>query len=213
MNAVRTIGALAWLNLQQLAADRTGMITLIVLPLMLTFLFGTMLGGGERRVVVAFADADSGSVGREVVGGLDPASYDVRKVDEETARLMASSGEAAAAVLVPRGFSDDVLGGVDTSVTVVKDPRSTSALAVVEAVSGGVHRIAANGATIRVVAGAFRDASAASGQPQTPPAPDAVFAYADRLWSPDPPVSVRVVTVSASRVRGSTTGPAGFQQY
>lgn len=213
MSALRAIGALAWLNLQQLAADRTGLATLIVLPLMLTFLFGTMLGGGERRVVVAFADGDGTAVSRAVAGGLDPASYDVRRVGEETARLMASSGEAAASVIVPRGFSGDVLGGVDTSVLVVKDPRSTSALAVVEAVSGDVQRIAANGATIRVVSGAFRDASLASGVPQTPPPPDAVFAYADRLWTPEPPVSVRAVTVTASKVRGSTTGPVGFQQY
>ena len=106
-----------------------------------------------------------------------------------------------------------MLGGVDTSVTVVKDPRSTSALAVVQAVTGRVQRVAANAETIRIVQGAFRDAGRLTGWPQSPPAPSDVFSYADRLWSPDPPVSVEDVAVTASKVRGAATQAAGFQQY
>jgi len=213
MNALRRIGALTWLNLLEVTHDRIGLLTLIILPLMLTLLFGTMLGGGERRVVVAWADLDRTEYSKQVVGGLDARSYDVRRVDEETARLMAASGEAAASVIVPKSFGADVLGGVDTSVTVVKDPRSTSALAVVEAVTGRVQRVAANAETIRIVQGAFRDAGRLTGWPQSPPAPSDVFSYADRLWSPDPPVSVEDVAVTASKVRGSATQAAGFQQY
>jgi ABC-2 type transport system permease protein len=213
MSTLRKIATLAWLNLLEVVKDRTGLITLIVMPLMLTFLFGTMLGGGERRVVVAFADLDGSTQSREVVSALDARSYDVRRVGEETARLMATSGEAAASVIVPHSFAENVLGGVDVSVTVVKDPRSTSALAVVEAVRGRVQRIAANAKTIRIVQSAFGDAGRATGLPQAVPAPDAVYSYADRLWSPDPPLSVREVTVTSSKVRGSTTQAVGFQQY
>jgi ABC-2 type transport system permease protein len=213
MNALRRIGTLAWLNFLQLTHDRTGLVTLVVMPLMLTFLFGTMMGGGERRIVVAFADLDGSVYSNAVVDALDRRSYDVRRVDETTARLMAASGEAAGAVVVPKGFGGDVLGGVDTKVTLIKDPRSTSAQAVAQVMAGRVERIAANAETIRVVQDAFRDAGRATGWPQTPPSPADVFTYADGLWSPDPPVSLKEVVVSASKVRGSTTQAAGFQQY
>jgi len=213
VSGVRKIADLAWLNLLQVLKDRTGLLTLVLVPLMLTFLFGNVLGGGERRVKVAVADLDGTTISAEVVASLDPRSYEVAKVGARAAQAMASSGEAAAAVIVPKGFAEDVLGGVDTKVAVMKDPRSMSAVAIVQAVDGRVQRIAANASTIRIVQGAFRDASAATGAHNVPPAPADIYTYADRIWSPDPPLSVTDVAVTASKVRGSTTQAVGFQQY
>lgn len=210
---VRKIGDLAWLNLMQVMKDRTGLLTLVLVPLMLTFVFGSVMGGGEQRVKVAVADLDGTTISAEVGASLDPRSYQVVKAGEAAARAMASSGEVAAAVIVPKGFAGDVLQGVDTKVSVTKDPRSTSALAIVQAVSGRVQRIAANASTIRIVRGAFRDASAASGANHASPVPADVYTYAARLWSPDPPLSVIDVPVIASKVRGEATQAMGFQQY
>ena len=157
------IANLAWLNMLQVVKDRTGLATLIAVPLMLTFLFGTMLGGGESKTTVALADLDHTKISAEVGAVLDPRSYSVRTVDEAQARAMAASGEAAAAIVIPKGFADDVLGGVDTTVTVVKDPRSTSVIAVTQALTGRVQRISANAETISIVRQAYRDAAAANG--------------------------------------------------
>lgn len=213
MNALRKIGVLAWLNLVQVVKDRTGLFTLIAVPLMLTLLFGSVMGGGEQRITVAVADLDGTPISAQVAEALDARSYAVRSVDEAEARAMASSGEAAAAVIVPRGFESDVLGGVDTTVTVVKDPRSTSTIAVVQAVSGRVQRIAANAGTIRIVSRAFRDASAQTGAVYAAPAARDVFTYADAIWSPTPPLSVAETSVTRSKVRGSASMAMGFQQY
>jgi ABC-2 type transport system permease protein len=213
MSAVRKIGVLAWLNLLQVLKDRTGLFTLIALPLMLTLLFGTVLGGGERRSTVAVADLDQTPTSAQVVEGLDERSYVVERVPEEQAREMAASGEAAAAVVVPKGFEQDVLGGVDTTVTVVKDPRSTSTIAVVQAVRGRVERIAANAATIRIVQRAYQDASALTGVGYPPPASGDVYAYADLIWSPTPPLSVEEAAVTRSKVRGNSNLAMGFQQF
>jgi ABC-2 type transport system permease protein len=210
---MRKIANLAWLDFLRLFRDRTQLAVMVVLPLMLTYLFGTMMGGGERRVAVAVADMDGTAYSREVVSGLPESSYELRRVSEEAARRMASSGEVAAAVLIPPRFGDDVIGGVDTSVLVVKDPRSTAALAIVEAVRGRVQRIAANAQTVRIVRAGFRDAERLTGRAVPAPAPTDIYAYADRLWSPTPPLSVKDVSVSASKVRGSGTVPSGFQQY
>lgn len=207
------IANLAWLNVTQVLKDRTGLMTLIFVPLMLTAVFGTVMGGGERKIPVAVADLDKSVQSREVIAVLDPASYLISTVTEDRAAAMASSGEAAAAVVVPAGFGADVLGGIDTKVRVLKDPRSTSSIAIVQALTGRVQRVAANAATIRIVRGAFRDASTAGGTLQTPPPPADIYAYADRIWSPDPPLSVSDVPVAASKVRGSATQAMGFQQY
>jgi ABC-2 type transport system permease protein len=210
---VRKIADLAWLNLLQVLKDRTGLFTLIGVPLMLTFLFGTMLGGGERKITVAVADLDKSVVSSEVVGVLDTKSYDVRSVGADQARAMAVSGEAVAGIIIPKGFASDVLGGVDTTVTIVKDPRSTTVIAVEQALDGRVQRIAANAETVSIVRQAYRDASAANGAEYGSPPPDAVYAYADRIWSPTPPLSVEATTVTRSKTRGASEQPMGFQQY
>jgi ABC-2 type transport system permease protein len=213
MNTLRRIGDLAWLNILQIAKDRAGLATLIGMPLMLTAVFGVVLGGGEHRLTVAVADADRTAISAQVAAGLDPRSYAVQAVGETQARAMTSSGEAVAAVVIPKGFQSDVLGGVDTTVTVVKDPRSTSTIAVVQAIQGRVERIAANAETIRIVQRAYRDAAAQTGELYTVPPPQDVYAYSDRLWSPTPPLSVDETTVTRSRVRGNSDQAAGFQQY
>ncbi len=210
---MKKIATLAWLDFLRLVRDRTQLGVMLVLPLMLTFLFGTMMGGGERKVSVAVADADATAYSKEVVAGLPDKSYSFRRVGEEVARQMASSGEVAAAVIIPKGFGDDVVGGVDTKVLVVKDPRSTAALAIVEGVRGRVQRIAANAVTVRIVRAAYRDAERLTGVPSAGPASADIYTYADRLWSPDPPLSVKEEAVTASKVRGQGTGASGFQQY
>jgi ABC-2 type transport system permease protein len=204
---------LARLNLMQVLKDRTGLVTLIFVPLMLTFIFGSVMGGGEHRIPVAVADLDGSPQSAAVVSALDEASYQITRTGEGEAVAMASSGEAAAAVIVPKGFAADVLGGVDTKVRILKDPRSTASIAIVEAVSGRVQRLSANATTIRIVQGAFRDASAAMAAHYTPPPPADIYSYADRIWSPVPPLSVNDVPVTVSKVRGSATQAMGFQQY
>lgn len=205
--------ALAWLNLTQVLKDRVSLGLFIVLPIMLTFLFGSALGGGERKISVAVNDQDGTAYSKEVASALPAASYALHRVDEEVARQMASSGEAAAAIIIPADFGGDILAGVDTGLTVVKDPRSTSAIAIVQTVDGRVKRLAANAAVIRIVRAAFRDAGQMTGSIAGPPAPADIYTYADRLWEPDPPLSVREEAVTASKVRGATTQAMGFQQY
>lgn len=204
---------LAWLSLLQVLKDRSGLFTLFFLPLMLTFLFGTMMGGGERKSVVAIADLDGSEYSRQVVEALPPASWNLLRVSEDDARSMTSSGEVAGAVVIPAHFGDDLLAGVDTTVTVVQDPRSNAALVISQTVRGRVLRIAATAQVIRIVRGAYIEAERLTGAAFVPPPPDAVYAYADRLWSPEPPLSVDDAVVTRSKVRGAAQQAMGFQQY
>lgn len=204
---------LAWLNLVQIVRDRTGLITLIAVPLMLTALFGTVLGGGERKMTVAVADLDGTKLSRQVVAALDARSYNVLATDEKTVHAMVSSAEAVAGVVVPAGFEHDVLGGVDTTVTLVKDPRNNGSIAVAQTLQGRIQQIAADAETIAIVRQAYRDASTAAGTQLTPPSPSDIYTYANNIWSPEPPVSTSVAEVTRSKVRASSEQPMGFSQY
>jgi ABC-2 type transport system permease protein len=144
---------------------------------------------------------------------LPESSYSLRRVREQVARQMAASGEVAAAVIIPEGFGDAVVEGIDTKVVLVKDPRSTAALAIAQAVQGRVRRVAANAQTVRIVRAAYRDAERVTGAPVIGASSSDIYAYADRLWSPDPPLAVREEAVKSSKVRGEGTGASGFQQY
>jgi len=210
---VTKVLSLAWLNLLQLVKDRTGLGTLILLPLMLTFLFGTMMGGGEGKATVAVADLDGSAYSREIVAALPADTWNIRRVSEAEARAMTSSGEVAGGVVIPTGFGDDVLAGVDTTVTVIQDPRSNAALVISQAVRGRVQRVAATAQVIRIVREAYRDAERMTGVQAGAPAADAVYLYADRLWTPEPPLSVADETVTRSKVRGASQQASGFQQY
>jgi ABC-2 type transport system permease protein len=80
-------------------------------------------------------------------------------------------------------------------------------------VQGRIRRIAANAHTVRIVRAAYRDAERSTGTPAAGAASVDIYAYADRLWSPKPPLSVREEAVQVSQVRGEGTGASGFQQY
>jgi ABC-2 type transport system permease protein len=210
---MRAVITLAWLNVQQLVRDRSQLVTMIAVPLLLTTVFGMMLGGGESRTVVAFADLDGSTYSRDVATALDARSYDVRKVPETEARKMVTAGQASAAIVVPKGFGDDLLTGVKSQVLLIRDPRSSASLAVSEALRGRIQRLAADAETIRIVRKTFVQVSASSGTAQGAPSPEDVYTYAEKLWSPSPPLSVAEVKVTQSTVRGASQSPAGFQQY
>lgn len=208
---MRKIATLAWLNLEQVFKDRAGLFTLVALPLMLTMLFGTVMGGGERKSNIAVADLDRTEISAEIVAAFDPAVYSIHRVDEETARAMAASGEAVAGVVIPKGFSDDVLGGVDTTLTMYKDPRSTSVIAAQQVLTGRAERVAANALTSKCIQQALAGASA-GGAAYSAPSSD-LFRYADDMWEPQPPVFLRTLSVSRTKVRASTEQAMGFSQY
>lgn len=206
---MRRILAIASLNLKELFRDRTELVSVIVLPLLLTWVFGTAFGsqGAERALEVPVADLDKSAYSAVVVAAIQDASaYDARAFDRAEAEKLVADGKAPIAVVIPAGFGRDVEGGGATpTVLIVRDPGSQRTQGVVEVVQGATNRIA----TGRIAANTSRAALATSSGASFPE----LYEIADSYWAPDPPVSVRAAFVTPTSSRAAQLEAPANTQY
>ena len=193
---IRKAFALAWLNALQLLRNPAEVVGVIVLPLALTFLFGSAFGGGEAKPMrVLLVDEDASTYSAQVGELLDAeASLETDAVTRQEAEDLIADGDASVAVLVPEGFGDGLASG-SSEIEVLKDPASESAFAVISVVQGIATRISGDAGTARVVMAVAPSAGLSF---------DAVHEDVDARWDPKPPVYAEGQTVVASDVRGDS---------
>ncbi len=119
-------------------SDRRSVIVGIVTPILLATFFGFLFSGAGKqdtaKIPVLVSDADGSSVSRAVVAGLaaDPL-LDVKPATEAASRTAVRKGEAAAAVLLPKGFGEGAVraffgGAKAPEIVLLVDPsRATEA--------------------------------------------------------------------------------------
>lgn len=203
---MRRILTIAWLNLVQIARDRSELVAIVVLPLMLTWVFGAAFGGGTGNgaIVVPVADLDRSVYSRAVVLAVEDArATEVRRVSEALARKLVEDGESSVAVIVPAGFGERIEADETAQIHVVRDPSSTSAQAIAQVVDGAATRAAANAQAARVAARALAGTTELS----------SLYEYANDLWSPDPPVGVESRVVLATTERANELEAPPNTQY
>ncbi len=206
---MKRVIAIARLNLLELFRDRTELVSVIVLPLMLTWVFGAAFGsaGVERAVEIPVADLDDSTYSRQLVELIDGAkAFDVKHVSRAEARQLVRDGDAPASVTIAKGFGARLEQGQPAVVAVRKYPSSQNAEAVAQIVDGAAARISANASAARVV----REQLASDGR-----APEfaATYRVADRFWEPDPPVGVEAAVVRASQTRSEEMEAPANTQY
>jgi len=212
---MRRILAIAGLNFTQLFRDRAELVSVIALPLLLTWVFGSAFGSSasDGRMVVAVSSLDTSVYAETIVAALEePSGIEVVRVTPAEAYRRVREGDNQVAVLIPRGFGEDVEHEREVSVTAVRDPGSTQAQAVVELVNGAVGRIAANAVAARVSVDVITQGSGGT-YPAGAPDFRELYAEADRFWTPDPPVGVSKQVVVASSVRASEMAAPVNTQY
>ncbi|MDZ4168186.1 MAG: ABC transporter permease [Coriobacteriia bacterium] len=203
---MKRILAMAGLNLTQILRDRSELVALVGLPLLLTAVFGAAFGAGDtgRAMSVPVADLDGSVYSERVVAAIDEAKgSDALLVSEFSARKLVADGQAPVAVIVPKGFGQRIEDDERTRIFVLRDSGSANAQVIVQIVDGAATRIAANAEASRVAAEALGG---------TVPFAD-LFAYADDLWSPDPPVGVESRVVAATTARANELQAPPNTQY
>lgn len=197
---MRKVLALAWLNVVQLLRNPAEVVGVIVVPLALTMLFGSAYGGGDGKpLTVLFADEDGSAYSAEVGALVDAEeSLETSAVSRAEAEAAVTAGDAPVAVIVPKGFSDDLTRG-EATIEVLRNPSSESAYAVLSVAQGVAMRMSGNAEVARIVTQAAPGAMSF----------DAVWRIADAKWDPTPPVYAKGETVVASEVRGDSVLPSG----
>lgn len=100
---------IAWKELQVLSRDRGQLVVLFLMPLMFSWLFGT-LGEGSTKLPVYLVNLDGGRYGSQVVQWLhDVEALEIEELATvEEADQKVADGEAVAAVVIPADFSQDI---------------------------------------------------------------------------------------------------------
>lgn len=201
---MRTIAALAWLNVIQLLRNPAEVVGVVVLPLVLTMLFGSVFGaGGASAVRVFFVDEDASAYSARVGALIDAEeSFAVEEMTRSEAEEMIASGGGSVAVIIPEGFSDDLESG-NAEIHVLRHPASENAFAVQSVVQGIAARMSGSAAVARVVSAAPSGAGISF---------DEAYRRVDAGWEPKPPVYAVGRMAVASEVRGDSVLAEGQAQ-
>lgn len=213
---MRRMLAIARLNLLELFRDRGELVGVIVLPLMLTWVFGTAFGsqGVERALEVPVADLDGSRYSRQIVELLDATpGFDAAPFAEDEARTLVADGDAPVALVIPEGFGSAVESGEKATLETVRSPGSQNGQAAVEVVEGAASRVAANAEAARAVMPLLAESSPAAPAPAEQPAFGELYDLADGYWEPEPPVGVSAERVAASRERAAELEAPSNTQY
>jgi ABC-2 type transport system permease protein len=208
--------AIAGLDFQELFRDRGQIVSVFLLPLLLTWAFGLAFGaggGGGRATSIPFVDSDHSAYSALIKASIEvTGTYAPAPMSEAEARAKVRSGEAVVAVIVPSGFARNVEHGTTATVTTLRDPGSSEGAAIVEVVRGAAARIATNAKAAHVTG----DALVMGGSGVYPAnAPDfrTIFAEADRFWAPDPPVGIDAQAVRANASHSAELSAPAATQY
>ncbi|QUL99121.1 MAG: ABC transporter permease [Candidatus Fermentithermobacillus carboniphilus] len=128
---MRKILAIIGKDLLILMRDKTAFFLLLVMPLVLILVlgsvFGSMWSSGPGRVPVVVVDLDGGELARvfreEVLGSPEiKASLEVSyENDRVAAGELVKEGKAAGCIIIPEGFSEKVFQGKEAELEVILD--------------------------------------------------------------------------------------------
>ena len=92
---------------------------------------GTAGGGGMPRFKVALVNEDGGMASRLLAGAFNQEQmsqyFDATEVSAEEAQRLIRKDKVGAALVIPEGFTDDLLDGRPTTLRVIKNPAASIA--------------------------------------------------------------------------------------
>lgn len=123
---IRAAWILASKDVKVFFRDRGGMLLNLLLPIALSTIFAVAMGamggsGGTSRIKLFVEDLDKSESSRALIAEL--AKSRALKIEEKDGvRARVADGGAAAALLIPAGYADDLLDGDAPSLKLYQDP-------------------------------------------------------------------------------------------
>lgn len=133
------IGHVARKETRQILRDRRTLVLLLVMPIILTFLFGKALETGElRHIPSVILNQDGSPESNAIVTAF--STYDevqiqgeVGTVQEAQERL--AQGKIKAAIIIPRGFMKQIVAGEEAQLQLLLDGTDNNSAPIVEGVA------------------------------------------------------------------------------
>jgi ABC-2 type transport system permease protein len=135
-------------DLKLFLLDRRAVLMSVVAPIAIASFFGYIFGGGagntDSRIPVVVADLDGSDYSRDVVEQLQSdRTLAVKVTTPEAARDAVHKGKAAAAIIIPKNFSDDTINaalsrGSKPHLEMPYDPSRAIEMRMIQGVTAGI---------------------------------------------------------------------------
>jgi ABC-2 type transport system permease protein len=137
-------------DLRQVVRDWRAAVFLLGMPIAFTLMFGFAFGGrdgngqNDPRLPVGYLDQDQGQVSPQLETLL--TNSEVIRIEQEESEQdeleeKVADGDLAAAIIVPAGYSDDMLAGQTPQLILVADPGSDAGIALQSEVQSAANRL------------------------------------------------------------------------
>ncbi len=102
----------------------------LLIPVIFTFIFGLVFGSSEEEILpkvqVLVVDKDKSFISQFLLAAFNQGELKkfikTEKVEEEQGHELLDAGKASALLIIPENFGDDVWGGRDVELTLLKNP-------------------------------------------------------------------------------------------
>ena len=152
-------------DITQMLRDWRLALFMVIMPIGFTVLFGFMFGGfsaeeEDPRLPVGYLDQDQGTVSANLEGLFSQSSLirlEARDTEAELVKGVEDS-DLAAAVIVPAGYSQNLLADETGQLIVILDPNSDTTFSVQSEIEGIANRLQGAVRTALVSAKVYEDA-------------------------------------------------------
>ncbi|MBI4734116.1 MAG: ABC transporter permease [Rubrobacteridae bacterium] len=137
--------SISFKDLKIIVRDKRALLVLLVMPFVIITILGLALGGmwsgdsGISKFDVAYVDYDNGRISKElyklVVSKDLKELLNVRRMKEPEAKQLVSNGDLAAAIIVPKDFSERILAGENANMQILADPGQEVRAGIVRSIA------------------------------------------------------------------------------
>jgi len=144
VSAPAVIGHVAHKELRQLLRDRRSLALILIMPIVLTFLFGKALETGELRDIPAvIVNLDGSAESNLIVTAF--GTYDEVRIEREVATVeeaqdLLAHGKMKAAIIIPEEFVRQIEAGEEAQLQLLLDGTDNASAPIVEGVAQQVIR-------------------------------------------------------------------------
>ncbi|OGB94044.1 MAG: hypothetical protein A2Z31_07555 [candidate division NC10 bacterium RBG_16_65_8] len=133
------IGHVARKEIRQILRDRRSLVLILVMPIVLTFLFGKALETGElRNIPSAILNLDGSPESNVIATAF--STYDEVQIQREVSTLdqaqaLLAHGQIKAAIIIPKGFMRQIESGEEAQLQLLLDGTDNNSAPIVEGVA------------------------------------------------------------------------------